>query len=108
MKPEIIKLIEEHPDLPVVPIVDSEVVADDSCTYWIGKWGECKVTEYYQGNEKVHFRDEDEEDVLCDMAGCRYDHDPQGRDIYDLTYEEWYELYKSIPWTKCIAVYITT
>ena len=40
MKPEIIKLIEEHPDLPVVPIVDSEVVADDSCTYWIGKWGE--------------------------------------------------------------------
>jgi hypothetical protein len=26
MKPEIIKLIEENPDLPVVPMVDSEVV----------------------------------------------------------------------------------
>lgn len=28
MKPEIIKLIEENPELPVVPMVDSEVVAD--------------------------------------------------------------------------------
>jgi hypothetical protein len=108
MKHEIIKLIEENPDLPVVPMVDSEVVADDSYTYWMGKWGECKVTEYYLGNEKVHFRDDDEEDVLCDMSGCKYDHDPQGRYIYDLTDDEWDALYKSIPWTKCIVVYITT
>jgi hypothetical protein len=107
MKPEIIKLIEENPDLPVVPMVDSEVVADDSYQYWMGKWGECKVTEYYLGNEKVHFRDDDEEDVLCDMSGCKYDHDPQGRYIYDLTDDEWDALYNSIPWTKCIVVYIT-
>ena len=107
MKPEIIKLIEENPDLPIVPMVDSEVVADDSYTYWMGKWGNCEVTEYYLGNEKVHFRDDDEEDVLNDMAGCKYSHDPLGRDIYDLTDEEWDALYKSIPWTKCIVVYIT-
>lgn len=107
MKPEIIKLIEENPDLPVVPLVDSEVVANYSYTYWLGEWGECKVTEYYLGNEKVHFRDEDEGDVLCDMAGCKYNHDPQGRNIYDLTDEEWDALYKSISWVKCIAVYIT-
>ena len=106
MKPEIIKLIEENPDLPVVPMVDSEVVADDG-GYWLGKWGRCEVTEYYNGREYIHFRDDDEEDVLNDMAGCKYSHDPLGRDIYDLTDEEWDALYKSIPWTKCIVVYIT-
>lgn len=106
MKPEIIKLIEENPDLPIVPMVDSEVVADDG-GYWKGKWGRCEVTEYYNGREYIHFRDDDEEDVLNDMAGCKYSHDPLGRDIYDLTDEEWDALYKSIPWTKCIVVYIT-
>ena len=33
---------------------------------------------------------------------------PDGEDIYDLSDEEWDELYKSIPWIKCIVVYITT
>lgn len=108
MKPEIIKLIEENPDLPVIPMVDEEVVADGSFTYWMGKWGTCKVTEYYVGREGVHFKDDDEEDVLNDMAGCRYEYDQQGRYIYDLTDDEWDELYNSIPWAKCIAVYITT
>lgn len=107
MKPEIIKLIEENPDLPVVPMVDSEVVADDY-GYWFGKWWRCEVTEYYSGRERIHFKDDDEEDVLNDMVGCRYSHDPQGRDIYDLSDEEWDKLYNSIPWIKCIVVYITT
>ena len=107
MKPEIIKLIEENPDLPVVPMVDSEVVADDGGC-WLGKWGNCEVTEYYAGRERIHFKDDnDEEDVLNDMVGCKYSHDPQGRDIYDLTDDEWDAIYKSIPWTKCIVVYIT-
>lgn len=105
-KPKIIKLIEENPDLPIIPMVDSEVVADDY-GYWLGKWGRCEVTEYYLGREKVHFKDDDEEDVLNDMVGCRYSHDQQGRDIYDLTDDEWDALYKSIPWTKAIVVYIT-
>lgn len=106
MKPEIIQLIEENPNLPVVPMVDSEVVADDY-GYWLGKWGSCKITEYYLGREKVHFKDDDEEDVLNDLVGCKYSCDPQGRDIYDLSDEEWDALYKTVPWIKAIVVYIT-
>lgn len=108
MKPDIIKLIEENPELPVVPMVDCDVVADDCYSWWLGKWGRCEVTEYYEGRECIHFRDEDEEDVLNDLAGCKYGHDSQGRDILDLTDWEWEELYKSVPRTKCIVVYITT
>ena len=106
MTNELIKLIQENPELPIVPMVDSDVVCDDG-GYWMGKWGRCEVTEYYLGRERVHFRDDDEEDVLNDLVGCRYSHDLQGRDIYDLSDEEWAKLYQSVPWEKCIVVYIT-
>lgn len=105
---EFLKLIAENPELPIIPMVDSEVVADDYYTYWMGAWGRSEVTEYYNGRERIHFKDDDEEDVLNDMAGCRYSHDKDGRDIYDLSDEEWDKLYQSIPWTKAIVVYITT
>lgn len=107
-KPEIIKLIEENPDLPIIPMVDSEVVADDSYGWWLGRWGRCEIVDYYLGREKVHIKSEDdEEDVLCDLEGCRYSYDPNGRDIYELTDEEWNALYQSVPWVKAIAVRIT-
>ena len=107
-EPEIIRLIRENPDLPIIPMVNEEVVADDSYTYWMGSWGRAEVTEYYCGEERVHMKDDDEEDVLADMVGCRYYCTKDGRDITDLTDEEWNELYASIPWTKAIVVYITT
>ena len=105
---KLLQLIKDNPDLPIVPMVDGEVVGDDSYKYWLGVWGHSEVTEYYKGREKIHFKDDDEEDVLIDLEGCEYSRDPQGRDIYDLTDEEWGELYKSVQWIKCIAVYITT
>ena len=32
---ELLKLIKENPDLPVVPMVNDEVVGDDSYRYWL-------------------------------------------------------------------------
>ena len=104
---ELLQLIKENPDLSIVPMVDSEVVADDG-GYWIGEWGYSEVTEYYSGREYIHFKSDDEEDVLKDMVGCDWYCDPQGRDITELSEEEWDALYASIPWVKCIAVYIVT
>ena len=105
---ELLKLIRENPDLEIVPMVDCEVVAEDF-GYWLGHWGSCKVTEYYSGLEYIHFKDDDAEDVLNDMVGCKYGCDKDGRDIYDdLSEEEWDEIFNSLPWVKCIAVYITT
>lgn len=36
-------LIIKNPDLPIVPIVDSDVVPDDSCQNWLGHLGRCEV-----------------------------------------------------------------
>ena len=103
---KLLELIKEHPDLEIVPMVDAEVIGDD-CGYWMGEWGNCEVTEYYLGREKVHFKDDDEENVLCDMIGCEYGCDEDGRDIYELSNAEWEKIYQSIPWVKCIVVYIS-
>lgn len=105
---ELLKLIEENPDLPIVPMVEYEVVADDSYHWWMGRWTGCEIDYIYNGKEAVHFKSDDEEEVLCDMVGCEYYQTPDGRDICDLTDEEWNDLYQSIQWQKCIVVYITT
>ena len=102
---KLLELIKENPDLPVVSMVDAEIVGDEY-GWWLGNWGHCEVTEYYQGHERIHFKDDDEEDVLSDLDGCKYCCDYNGNDIYELSDEEWDKLYKSVPWTKCIVVWI--
>lgn len=97
---QLLELIKENPNLPIVPMVDSEVVADDCCTYWMGNWGTCKVSEYLISEERVWFKDDDPEDVISDVKG----------------YEFWENLpdekvdaeFDALGWIKCIAVYITT
>ena len=92
----LLKLITENPELPVVPLVDADVVGDDYGS-WIGEWGRAEIKEIYSGRERLHVKDEDdEEDVLCDLVGCRYSCDAEGRDIYDLSDDEWNALYESV------------
>lgn len=106
---KLIKLIQENPDFPIIPMVDSEVVADDYATYWRGEWGGSNICEIYDGREYLHVKENDDpEDVLKDMVGCKYGETKDGRDIYDLSEKEWDTLYNSLPWTKAIIVYITT
>jgi len=103
---EFLKLVQENPELPIVPLVNEEVVADDCSSWWLGEWGHSEIIEYYKGKERIHFKDDDEEAVLCDMVDCKYSETKDGRDIYDLSDEEWIELFNSLDWIKAIAVYI--
>ena len=105
---ELLRLIQERPELPIIPMVDREVVADDCNAWWMGSWGHSEVTAYYMGRDYVHFKSDDEEEVLGDMVGCKYYETPDGTDITDLTDEEWNALYAAIPWVPCIVVYIET
>lgn len=68
---ELLRLIKENPDLPIVPMVDHEVCGD-GYAWWLGNWGRSEVTEYYIGEKKIHFKDDDEEDVLADMMDALY------------------------------------
>ena len=54
---DLLRLIEEHPDLPVIPMVGQDIVAD--CTgEWVAHFGKAEVKKMCIYGEKVIFREE--------------------------------------------------
>lgn len=100
---ELFRLIEENPELPVVPMVDSEIVSDDDYSRWIGAFGTSYIDEYIIGEDKVHFRDNDDFEEIANTL-------TDGQ----ITYEEFENssnevacaIYDSLPWVKAIIVNI--
>lgn len=103
---QFLQLVKENPALPIIPLVSYEVVCGDDYWWWLGEFGRSEKTQIYRGKENIHLKIDDEEEVLCDLANCVYGHDQQGRDIYDLSDDEWDALYASVPWEDAIVVYI--
>lgn len=92
-------LIRQNPSLPIVPMVDHEIVADDTWGYWMGSWGHASVASYYHGEERVYFYDEnDMEDLLVEVKGWDW--------LDTSSEEEKLKVYRELPWIKCIVVYI--
>lgn len=98
---EFLKLIQENPDLPVVPMVDYEIVLEDYGR-WIGAWGSSCIGEYLLGEERVHFREDDDpaevESVLLEKYGYDY--------YLDINGEREAKAYAEMPWIKAIIVNI--
>jgi hypothetical protein len=66
---ELLKLIEENPDLRIAPMVDSEIVADDGYAWWLGSFGKARVDEIFAMDERLYIRSEDEDTLIerrCD------------------------------------------
>lgn len=96
----LLKLIAENPDLPIVPMVDSDVVADDG-GYWRGKWEPATTGDYLCEDECIYFKSDDEVEPVLSAA--------IGYDAFErMTDEEAKQAYENLPWTKAIIVYITT
>ena len=100
---ELFKLMQENPELPVVAMVDGEIVQDDGHSRWMGAWGSSSIEEYFVGEEWIHFREADDfeevEEALTDGQVC-YD------DFEAMSDEEAVGAYNSLPWIKAIVVYI--
>lgn len=95
---ELLELMKAHPELPVIPMVWEEVVAEQASCYWRGSWEYAKVTRYVVGEKEIHFYDED------DMSDCLYDTYHGDPDL--LSDEERLTVYRSLPWVDAIVVYI--
>lgn len=96
---ELFRLMMENPELPVLPMVDSEIVADDGYNRWVGAWGSAYIGEYVDGKEHLCFRDDDDIEIAVIEI--------YGRDAFDeMDYEEMWKAYRSLPWIKAIIVNI--
>lgn len=95
---DLFRLMQENPDLPVIPMVDSEIVASDDYGRWIGSWGASYIDHFILGEERILFIDDDEEDVLADLHGYEW--------VENATDEEWATAYENIPWITAIIVNI--
>lgn len=98
---DLLKLIEQNPSLPVVPMVDGEIVSDDF-GYYLGAFGGARVDEYLIScRDEVLFKSDD--GVFDALERC-------------LTSEEFKALpeaesecrphYDALPWVKAIVVYV--
>lgn len=103
---ELLKLIQENPELPVVPMVAGEVVPNDEYGYWLGRWGKAKVDEYLPSDDaegEIFFKSEDDAySVLESRLGVE-----DFGALLDLEDEnELRTRYLALPWKKAIVVRI--
>lgn len=98
---ELFRLMKENPDLPVVPMVDADIVADD-CGYWMGSWGSSRIQEYMLGEEQVYFREDDDPSEIEKVISHEV-----GMDEWEaMTDKQAEQTYKEMPWIRAIVVYI--
>ena len=105
---ELLKLIEENPDLPIVPMVDAEVIGDDS-GYWLGKWQGAYIDKYVLHEDYgVVFYDEKDPDIVgifekfFDYAECGIDEELPDSEALPIMRK----IIDGLNWTKAIVVYI--
>lgn len=100
----LLKLMQENPELPGVPMVDGEIPGDDS-GYWLGAWGSVKVDEYLLTNNREWMVFKSDDDVFDVLE--KYLSDDEFEKLPE-TEEECRPVYNALPWTKAIIVYIQT
>lgn len=97
----LLTLVRENPDLPVVPMVEAEVVGDD-WGRWIGKIGDVRIDEYLLTKYQVLFKSMDDAWDVLERWQMDY---PDFGEIPDGEMEQ-NLLYESLPWVKAIIVNI--
>ena len=97
----LLELIQKHPTLPIVPMVDYDVAADDSYSTWMGAWGDARVDKYLIIKDCVYFYDEDDMEPVLE---ARFGYDT----LSEMTDNGCLSSYRSMPWTEAIIVSINS
>ena len=98
--PSLFELIQQNPDLPIVPMVNYEIVADDCTAYWMASWGEAKVDSYILRNDRVWYLSDGKEEIFENIFEFPID-------LPEEQEEQFMEdAVSSLPWIKAIMVKI--
>lgn len=97
---KLLQLVKENPDLLVVPMVWYEIAYDDSCNYWMGKFGDCEVTEYACYDDKFYTDREEFIEYYYNQ------HDEEYEGMTDAEIDDDIKSKTESMWTKAIIVWI--
>lgn len=102
-----LKLVKENPDLPIIPMVDGAVVADNDYGSWLGSFGDCRIDSYaslnYYGEERFFTRYGDE-DILKEYFEEQIADELGADDIYECIEKLAREKIEKLPWIKSIII----
>ncbi|MDE6469751.1 MAG: hypothetical protein K2L19_01840 [Eubacterium sp.] len=67
---KLIQLAKENPNLPIIPMVGTDVVASDEYSYWLASFGEVELGRYYVSDERVILDLDDLTEEILDEHCC--------------------------------------
>lgn len=110
---ELLKLAEENPELPIIAEVNSDVVPDDCCMSWFGKvTGACVEYVWTGRTPNEMYRTWTLDEALTENYFFVKENAPEplkeklkklGSADFDEVSSRWIN---SLPWKKCIIVYV--
>ena len=99
---KLLRLKQENPNLPIIPMVDCEIVMGDEYCRWMGAWGSSSIEQYLMGKERVYFREDNDECEVETLVSEVF-----GYDAYEnMSDAEANRAYAEMPWKKAIIVNI--
>jgi len=93
----LLELIKQNPNLRILPMVETELVGGDDFAWWSGNWGESRLDERWDNEERIHFKSQDFNDLAEDEM-----------DRKDWTRESAEKIVNNYDWEKVIVIKITT
>lgn len=97
----LLNLIKENPELKIVPMVDTEIVADDGYSSWLGSFGKAEIDQIWNSGERIFFKSQDEEELVQNIL------DEIPLEIDDATAERTAnDIVEKYEWEKVIVVWI--
>ncbi|MFA5557849.1 MAG: hypothetical protein WDA59_00090 [Methanofastidiosum sp.] len=100
----LLKLVEENPELEIMPMVDTEIVCDDSYNWWAGSWGKAEVEECWFSDERIYFKSQDYDELINDKADLIWNDNQNLEDSELLRKAK--EIIDAYDWQKMIVVRI--
>ncbi len=94
------ELIKQNPDLPIIPMVNYEIVADDCSVYWMASWGKARIDSYCIKDERVWYLSDDRDEIFEHFFEMPIDLSAEQEERFVE------ESVSSLPWTKAIMVKI--
>ena len=98
-KEKLFKLMQENPELSVIPMVDSDIINKEWLSWYIGRLESPEIDEYLVVDEIIYTKLSDD---LWDVLEAVYGEFK----VSKMTEEEAAEAYQQLPWIKAIMLYV--